>query len=273
MMRFRTDPRGFLAARETPLGVYARRELLHEVAKGDKALAERLRKEIIAKQLSDGSWNHSLSATAREVDALVDMGFVNDRAVEKGALWILARQGNSQAYREDFFAPTEKDHTSHNRVYTGEPIVSRASALFMHSNHALRSLLRAGYASDSQVRKKIKRLEALFGEGHIYCCGRCTQSVLQAFGVHPQLRGHDIAQHGLHWLAKQQKTTGDWRSVPFYHALHSLSYYDGREVERQMMRLLPKLERTQNKDGSWGKVQVDERTIVVARILTTIGEL
>jgi hypothetical protein len=40
-----------------------------------------------------------------------------------------------------------------------------------------------------------------------------------------------------------------------------------------MMRLLPKLERTQNKDGSWGKVHVDERTIVVARILTTIGEL
>jgi len=40
-----------------------------------------------------------------------------------------------------------------------------------------------------------------------------------------------------------------------------------------MTRVLPKLERTQNRDGSWGKVQVDERTIVVARILATLGEL
>jgi hypothetical protein len=272
-MRFRTDPRAFLEKRETPLGVYARREILREVNKGDKALAERLRREVVAKQLQDGSWGHSLVETAEGVDALVDLGFAEDKAVEKGALWILARQNAPKAYREGFFALTEKDNPASRKVYTGEAIVSEASSRFILSNHALRSLLRAGYGSEPQVRKKIKRLEVLFGDEHVYCCGRCTQSVLQAFGVHSQLRNHDIAQRGLHWLGKQQKMNGEWRSLPFYHALHSLSYYDGKEAEHQMVRLLPKLERTQNKDGSWGKIQVDERTTVVARILTTLGEL
>lgn len=272
-MRFRTDPRAFLTRRETPLGVYARRELLQEPGKGDKALAERLRKEITAKQLQDGSWGHSLAETAGGVDALVDLGFPEDKAVEKGALWILARQNAPRAYREEFFALTEKDKPSSRRVYTGEAIVSDVSGRFILSNQALRSLLKAGYGAEPQVRKKIKRLEALFGEQHVYCCGRCTQSVLQAFGVHPQLRNHDIAQRGLRWLGKQQRISGEWRSLPFYHALHSLSYYDGKEAEHQMARLLPKLARTQNKDGSWGKINVDERTTVVARILTTLGEL
>jgi len=272
-MRFRTDPKFFLEKRETPLGVYLRREILQDAKKGDKALAEKLRKELVTKQFADGSWGHSLAETSRTIDSLVDLGFKGDKAVEKGALWILARQNAPRAYREDFFALTEKDQSSLGKVYTGEAIVSRASAMFMHSNHALRSLFKAGYGSESQVRKNIKRLEDLFGDEHIYCCGRCTQSVLQAFGVHPHLRDHDIAQRGIRWLAKMQKMNGEWRTLPFYHALHSLSYYEGKEAERQMKRLLPKLERIQNKDGSWGKVNVDERTTVVARILDTLGEL
>lgn len=272
-MRFRTDPKAFLAGRETPLGVYVRREILQDVGKGDKALAEKLRREIAGKQQADGSWGHSLPETARAIDSLVDLGFKEDKAVEKGSLWILARQNAPQAYREDFFALTEKDKASPGKVFTGEAIVSRVSAMFTHSNHSLRSLLRAGYGSEAQVRKKIKRLEALFGEEQVYCCGRCTQSVLQAFGVHPQLRNHEIAQRGVRWLGKMQKMNGEWRTLPFYHALHSLSYFDHQEAERQMNRLLPKLERTQNKDGSWGKVNIDERTTVVARILATLGEL
>jgi hypothetical protein len=267
------DPVAYFRGLETPLGVYARRDLLGERVKGDASLARDLARDIRGAQEKDGSWNGSLFETAFR---LIDLGYlrmkVTDRPVKLAVEWITSREQGKSAEHKALFAPADVDLARFGRLYVGDRIPSDRSAVFLGGCIALRALLGVGAGSRAAVKRATGELQKLMRKGKgFYCCGRCTPGAHQALAMSQTVRRSPLRKTMLAWYAANWQPNGvGWVGTPLFHALDAIGLLGGEEAKPLVEGILPHLAQTQNLDGSWGGTFRPEKTLAVVRALTVL---
>lgn len=267
------DPATYLMGLETPLGVHARREILHEAVKGEAGLARDLARSIKSTQEKEGHWNGSLFETSFR---LIDLGYLGlgmtDRAVKAAVEWITAREQGKRAEPKAFFAPTEADLGRFARLYVGDRIPSDRSAFFLGGCVALRGGLGIGAGRRAAVVRATDELKRIIKKGKgFYCCGRCTPGAHQALAMSHTVRRSALRKTMLGWYADNWQPNGiGWVGTPLFHALDAIGLLGGEEAKPLVEGILPHLAQAQNLDGSWGGTFRPEKTLAVVRALTVL---
>jgi hypothetical protein len=145
------------------------------------------------------------------------------------ARWIASRLGEKGAYR-GMFAPTPSDFEHGIHVFTGEELQS-ASARHIMGQEAARAVWLLGNR-DPELHNVYEHATAWmhdnleFHETGTFCCGRCTLAYWRHFSVADFKNKHMLLQKGLLAMRKMRTGDGQWRTLPFYYAVYTLTDLD-----------------------------------------------
>jgi len=247
----------YFADKNTPIALAAK--VLFYKGKKKKAV-----KALVKDQLKDGSWNNSLAETVQKLELLLSLGMnMKDPHVAEAVEWIFWRQGLEHSYREVFPSPTESEMKGHFALPTGEKLPSRVSYCHIYGELSLRVLLEAGAESDPRVTDMLAVFDNMVKSSRngIYCCKNCTGSFWQVASRFPQYRMY--VSDGLKTLRENRTGSGSWKGFPFYHILQTLGRIKGLTAIEEFEYALPRISRSRNIDGSWGKTFKNEKTFAV----------
>ncbi len=265
---------------------YVARRLLHARRADDERMAQALVKERRARQRSDGSVGGDLVATAWLVWELLDLDVPADApAISRAVKWMLARQEKDGAWAPPtgkraaadprylamggFFAYRTSGRTVKKLVLPGgSTVASDHGARFLASVFALRSVLRAGHAEETLVRRHVGSLLAMpkLWEGW----GGPWPPVLMvgALGAiawsPPPFRNQlpILSEH----VAMNQKPDGSWRNLDMVHAVEALVDVPLPQARESVALAAPRLAKLQGPTGALGNgAEGDERTLVALR--------
>jgi len=219
---------------------------------------------------------HSLAVTLDAVSEALFFGRPIPRAEREGAArWIAARQGLPGCYA-GMFAPAERDRNEGIRLFTGEPVTTRAGTAHVLGEEACRALIlldvKLTSVRDTLARAAEGMLERLraaeqrerdMGRPWLgqYCCGRCTAALwrhLAAGGLGDQER-HLAA--GVEALRLSRLGDGKWRRYPFWYTVLALSEMDISLAIDEMRYAAPVIERSLRRAGSDGRFALRRRTL------------
>lgn len=80
-----------------------------------------------------------------------------------------------------------------------------------------------------------------------------------ADGIGPPADGN-----GLRYLQSKQKPTGSWDDrIPFVPTFHALAKVEREEADRLFRQALPRIEKSRNRDGTWGRSHRENQTRLV----------
>ena len=168
------------------------------------------------------------------------------------ALWLASRQGVPGSYW-GMIAPTQNDFEKGIRVFTGEPVTTRAGTSHILGEESSRILLKLGVKnkavenaldkSNKGFETAMKRAVAAGYYDGSYCCGKCTAAFWQnlaAGGLKYQERRLD---KGMKLLNKFRDGKGRWRRMPFYYTLLALNDIDSPLAKKELEYAAPGLEK------------------------------
>ena len=276
----------YFAERPTRPAHVARR-LLHARRADDDKLAHALVRERRARQRADGSVGGDLVATAWLVWELLDLDVPPGAPpVAKALKWLMARQEKDgawlppQATRRTavdpryaamggFFAYRTSGRTINRLTLpNGAVVQSDGGARFLASCFALRTVLRAGLAGDTLVRRHVgsilampKLWEAWGGQWQpVLMVGALSALAWSPEPFRNQLP--ILAEH----LAVNQKPDGSWRKLDIVHAVESLVDIPLPQAREAVALAAPRLAKMQGPNGGFGNgAEGEERTLVALR--------
>jgi hypothetical protein len=196
------------------------------------------------------------NSLAETVDAVNEALFFgkNIPPVQKKeiALWLASRQGAPGSY-SGMIAPTTKDFETGIKVFTGEPVTTRAGTSHILGEESSKILIKLGVKNKAAVNAldksnkgfetAMKRAVAMGHYEGVYCCGKCTAAYWQnlaAGGLKNQERRLD---KGMKALYKFRDGKGRWRRMPFYYTLLVLSEIDSPLAKKELEYAAPGLEK------------------------------
>jgi hypothetical protein len=193
---------------------------------------------------------------------------------------IASRQGLPGSYA-GMFAPTPLDFERGMRVFTGEPVRSKAATAHILGQECCRLLIKLR-AKDRLVSEALARAEAGMRErlrthdranaqrAGFYCCGICTASLwrhLAAGGLDspaPRFR------NGMRVLASLRTAGGRWKRFPFFYTLLALTELGVPEARPELRWAAPAAERSLKALRGTGRY-VSRRRAVLEQALTLAG--
>jgi hypothetical protein len=167
----------------------------------------------------------------------VRQGFRTKSAAQvKEALeWIASRQGLKDSYCS-LFSPTPQDLSQGVRLPTGEQIKTKAAAMHILGEEALRTLIVWNLQPSASVAEALKGIDLIIergGKTGSYCCYNCTIAFLRTLAVTGTDRADEILQKGLNTIRKARTADGRWRGYPFYYTLLFLSEINAPSVQEE----------------------------------------
>ena len=151
------------------------------------------------------------------------------------------------------FAPTDADFTNGVKLYTGEPINSRAATGHILGEEACRALILLDVkdtavknALDLATQGMLQRLRLSETESEVvgrYCCGTCSAAYLGHVLVGGLDRNEARLMAGMKFLRSSRTGKGRWRFFPFYYTLLVLSEMDKTIAKDEIKYAAPALER------------------------------
>jgi hypothetical protein len=261
---------------------YVARKLLNVRRADDDRLAQALVKERRAKQRGDGSVGGDLVATAWLVWELLDLDTPTDApAVTKAVKWLMARQDKDGAWAPPggrrgqadprygvmggFFAYRTSGRTVKRLALPGgATATSDTGARFLASVFALRSVLRAGRAENTLVRRHVGSLLSMpklwdVWGGHwppILMVG-----ALSAIAWSPEPFRNQLPILSEH-LAMNQKPDGSWRNLDMINAVDALVDIPLPQARESVALASPRLAKLQGPTGALGTgADGEERTL------------
>jgi hypothetical protein len=150
----------------------------------------------------------------------------SDASISEALDWVLSRQGLPTAYRNRFFAPTERDFQQGLRLPTGEQIRTRAALMHILGEEALRATIIWGRRSSSTVKEALQGFDQIHEAAHSngrYCCYNCTIAFLRTLTVVKPTDWNKTLTNGLSEIRKARTDNGRWKGYPFYYTLLMLS--------------------------------------------------
>ncbi len=216
----------------------------------------------------------SLAAT---VDAVNEAAFFGRRLAKSdrdgAARWIAARQGLPGSYA-GMFAPTQKDFRGGIRLFTGEPVQTRAGIAHVLGEESCRALvlLKAtgkgvGAALERAGAEMIRRLAC--GRSRTtgtYCCGKCTAALWRNLVAGGFGNREALLAAGLRTLKAGQTGDGAWGRFPFFYTLSALVEIATPAAVAQMRYAAPNLERLLRRRPA-GKTFNTRRRALAERVL------
>ena len=265
---------------------YVARKLLNVRRADDDRLAQSLVKERRAKQRADGSVAGDLVATAWLVWELLDLDTpMVSPAITRAVKWMLARQEKDGAWAPPagrraaadpryaamggFFAYRTSGRTVKKLMLpSGAAVTSDTGARFLASVFALRSVLRAGRANETLVRRHVGSLLAMpklwdaWGGpwSPVLMAGALSAIAWSPAPFRNQLP--ILAEH----LAINQKPDGSWRNLDMVHAVEALVDVPLPQARESVALAAPRLAKLQGPAGALGSgAEGEERTLVALR--------
>jgi hypothetical protein len=162
---------------------------------------------------------------------------------------IASRQGLSGSYA-GMFAPTQLDFRRGIRVFTGEPVRSRAAIAHILGEECCRLLLELDVndrvVSEALARAENGMLERLRSAEHagFYCCGICTASLWRHLAAGGLDRSVPRFKDGLRVLASCRNGSGRWNRFPFFYTLLALTEIGLPEARKELRQAAPAVERS-----------------------------
>jgi hypothetical protein len=211
----------------------------------------------------------SLTATVDSVnDALFFGSAIPAGEKLKIAKWLASRQGVRHSYA-GLPAPTDSDLEG-IKLFTGEPIATRAGVCHILGEEALRIMLLFN-VKDASVRGAIDHANSSMvarvnrPDAGGYCCGKCSVAMwrtLLAGGLDNQERR---LADSLRSLNKRRNGEGRWGLYPFYYVLLALSEMDSPAAIAEMRYAAPILERMRRGDDVFSLRRRKLAEIVLSR--------
>jgi hypothetical protein len=263
-MNLRYDPYQVFQSSKTPAGLYARQKWLEEEESPQwKIDFQETVTTLLADQLPDGSWHHAPLATIRHLFGL-HLTVRSTTAKISAALTWLLDQINIQhekihAGGEDF--ANEAD-------LKGLPFIpSRPTMLLTGAGLFLASIF--GRESDPAVLSIYQRLsdQGVKSNGRWFDIAS-SHNILRAMVVHPGFAKDRATELAVEHLADFQAERGDWgKDLPFYQTLNALAHLNFSQAHPQLEKAFERLFKTQNSDGSWGRIQPEWNTFLAIHAL------
>jgi hypothetical protein len=101
-----------------------------------------------------------------------------------------------------------------------------------------------------------------------------SNNILRAFVVHPEFSQSQAIALAVKALGRAQHSSGRWPDrLPFFQTVNALAHMDMPGVHSQIKSAFKHLLKTQNKDGTWGRVQREWNTFLVVHALRNKGLL
>jgi hypothetical protein len=266
---------------------YVARKLLHAPRRDDDRLAHTLVRERRARQRADGSVGGDLVATAWLVWELLDLDTpVDAPPVVRAVKWLLARQDKDGAWLPPqptrrsapdpryaamggFFAFRTSGRTIRKLALPNGAVAgSDGGGRFLASCFALRSVLRAGRAEETLVRRHVgsilampKLWDAWGGQWQPVL----VASALSAIAWSPEPFRNQLPILAEH-LAINQKPDGTWRNLDIIHAVEALVDVPLPQARESVALAAPRLAKLQGLNGALGTGnEGEERTLVALR--------
>jgi len=196
---------------------------------------------------------NSLSSTIDSVNQELFEGRTLSLAERTGiARWIAGLRGRPGAYA-GMFAPTEFDHSSDVKTFTGERLVSRARTRHVLGEEACRMLILLD-SPDQSVKEAlklatssmVKRLAESETEGRVqglFCCGTCSAAYWRHTAAGGLDRNEERLTAAIRVLSEHRAGDCHWRRFPFYYTVLALSGMDFNPAVEEMRYAAPALER------------------------------
>ncbi len=193
---------------------------------------------------------------------------------------IASRQGLPGSYA-GMFAPTPLDFRRGMRVFTGEPVRSKAATAHILGEECCRLLLKLP-VKDRQVSAALARAEAEMRERlsswdrmhaectGFHCCGICTASFWRHLAAGGLDRPGPRFRNGMRELANLRTGSGRWKRFPFFYTLLALSELDVPEARPELRWAAPAAKRSLKALRGTGRY-VTRRRAVLEQALALAG--
>ena len=229
----------------------------------------------------------SLAETIDAINEAVFFGRKLSKADKvKTAGWIAGRFGQPNSY-SGLFAPTANDMKTGIKVFTGEPVKSRAGSSHIIGEEACCAIMLLG-APNAAIRKSLAaategftlalaRHAEMGGTPGMFCCGICSAALwrnLQSGAMNDALGGEGSIEKrlsdGMKALTEHRNPDGKWRRFPFWYTVLALSGIDkglwpkaAKLARAEIGYIAPILERAVSLDPGPDKYAIRRHTLAI----------
>lgn len=269
--KLKVDPLNYVPNIESPIGVYLRREIFKRETEADARLKKRLSEKMVADQSADGSWSQLFVHTANNLWNLALLGHdAEHRSIRKGLEWLLSIQRHQyRGYPGFFYSNNRREPSLMRSTFYGE--FGPGCAIFYQTTYAIHLFHIFGFDGNKQVQTTINSYLQFWRPD--WCGSWCNINVLRMLIEHPLSRESRQVEDGLKRLAKLQTKTGAWKGFPFGHTFHALSRAPHALAKKQLRRAFTSVVRRQNRDGSWGRKELETQTFLILDALKNAGDM
>jgi len=167
------------------------------------------------------------------------------QAEQKKAIanWLASRQGLEGSYA-GMISPTPHDFKHGIRVFTGEPMRTKAGTSHILGEESSRLLIKldvknrlitdALKKSNQGFEGAIERSLAMGNTEGRYCCGTCTAAYWRNLAAGGLVRQEKRLALGMKYLNFRRDGKGRWRSMPFYYTLLALVDVDSPSAIKEL---------------------------------------
>lgn len=259
------DPMQIFYGSRTPVALYARLKWLNQGETGRWRIDfQESVNALFSGQSANGSWDNSLIHTIQKLFGLHLTVRQKDERIEKGLEWLISQE---VFLRERKISHARSEKVSARDLYN----LPFSRGCFDHFAKGAILFLATifDHKDDSRVPPVYEMLRIMGekGDGR-WCTWSCSNNILRAFAVNRQYAESRTIKMYLKRLAEMQTLQGDWPAqIPFYQTINALGHLDIEESDNMLKRTFPLLRETQNRDGTWGRINKEWNTFLVAHAI------
>jgi len=236
-----------------------------------KTATERLLSSICLSQLKKGCWEDSVVKTIENLYYLSLLAPEKSGAGKKAVDWLLEKEhpqiehvsGDGSPYSNLFF---RVEHDDVEELYRRKDLpFNRGCSGFYKTGAALYFSGIFGAGQKKRVTDAFKSLDkVLVIRRGKWCSLACSGNILRGYVAHPKKKNSSQTRKALKYLEKVQSETGTWKGTPFfYQTLNTVAHSSLPTARRQIKRAIPRILRSQNRDGTWGRTHIESNTFMV----------
>jgi len=255
MQKLRHDPLKVFQEEESPFAIWVRRHILDDFTKKDVELQKKLVAELLAKQSKNGSFNDSVADTVDALFRLVLLSGPRDNG-RKGVDWLMEVpwETTSGLYKNSLFNRMTPDDVRDFKQRR-DLIFNTGCSAFINTGAVIHFAGYFGTSNPSAVDGAISCLERIAkSRKGLFCSPYCSDNILRGFLKHPFTRESTTAKKCVQAMEQLLLDEGGWLNCTYpYHTFNVIAQSHSSSAKRQIERTLPRMMRSQNVDGTWGK--------------------
>ena len=259
------DPLRVFFDSNTPSGLYARQRWLYleKTNEWKKAYRDTI-DALLSGQRKDGSWGGSILITVHRLFELHLTLRNTQKQISKALDYLLLRK---------YFLENGKTLHKESHKVTAQDLEYLPFSPGCYEHFVKGAILFLatifGKEKDERVTRVYEMLHTIGVQKMGKWCGwSCSNNILRAFVAHPVYAKSKVIRLYLGQLAEIQQLDGGWRKpIPFYQTVNALGHLHFKQAENLLRKAFWKLEKTQNKDGTWGKSQKEWNTFLVTHAM------